>query len=123
MNVNGSSLRHTIRAWNVYSLSLLFTTLIFCGMYLELSKNFSTSSLDEAKRWFEVSAVICRFVPEGKSRAEKVGLLFMTLEALISTTQDFSNLHATTGSIHTRQQPQVGLIRNVARLWFCCILN
>ena len=101
MNVNGSSLRHTIQAWNVYSLSLLFTTLIFCGMYIELSKNFSTSSLDEAKRWFEVSAVICRFVPEGKSRAEKVGLLFITLEALTSTTQDFSNLHATTGSIHT----------------------
>ncbi|KAF9481252.1 SPO22-domain-containing protein [Pholiota conissans] len=28
--------------------------------------------LDEAKRWFEASTVICRFVPEGKLRAEKV---------------------------------------------------
>ncbi|KAF9552702.1 hypothetical protein CPC08DRAFT_261815 [Agrocybe pediades] len=30
------------------------------------------SVLDEAKRWFEVSTVICRFVPEGKQRAEKI---------------------------------------------------
>jgi hypothetical protein len=28
--------------------------------------------LDEAKRWFEASTVICRFVPGGKERAEKV---------------------------------------------------
>lgn len=28
--------------------------------------------LDEAKRWFEVSTVICRFVPGGKERAQKV---------------------------------------------------
>lgn len=28
--------------------------------------------LDEARRWFEASTVICRFVPEGKQRAEKV---------------------------------------------------
>ncbi|KAF8179159.1 meiosis protein SPO22/ZIP4 like-domain-containing protein [Pholiota molesta] len=28
--------------------------------------------LDEAKRWFEASTIICRFVPEGKLRAEKV---------------------------------------------------
>lgn len=31
--------------------------------------------LDEAKRWFEASTVICRFVPGGKDRAEKVGYL------------------------------------------------
>ncbi|KAF8957067.1 meiosis protein SPO22/ZIP4 like-domain-containing protein [Flammula alnicola] len=30
------------------------------------------SMLNEAKRWFEASTVICRFVPEGKQRAEKV---------------------------------------------------
>ncbi|PPQ85089.1 LOW QUALITY PROTEIN: hypothetical protein CVT25_009048 [Psilocybe cyanescens] len=30
------------------------------------------SMLDEAKRWFEVSTVICRFVPGGKQRSEKV---------------------------------------------------
>ncbi|KAF8919136.1 hypothetical protein CPB85DRAFT_1429768 [Mucidula mucida] len=29
------------------------------------------SALDEAKRWFESSTVICRFVPGGKERAEK----------------------------------------------------
>lgn len=27
---------------------------------------------DEAKRWFEAATVICRFVPGGKERAEKV---------------------------------------------------
>lgn len=32
----------------------------------------SASMLDEAKRWFEASTVICRFVPGGKDRAEKV---------------------------------------------------
>jgi len=31
-----------------------------------------TSMLDEAKRWFEASTVICRFVPDGKDRAEKI---------------------------------------------------
>ncbi|KAH9487374.1 hypothetical protein JR316_0001449 [Psilocybe cubensis] len=34
---------------------------------------FSSASLfEEAKRWFEVSTVICRFVPGGKQRSEKV---------------------------------------------------
>jgi len=32
----------------------------------------STSSLDEAKRWFESSTVICKYVPGGKDAAEKV---------------------------------------------------
>jgi hypothetical protein len=32
----------------------------------------SGSVLDEAKRWFELSTVMCRFVPDGQSRAEKV---------------------------------------------------
>ena len=27
---------------------------------------------DEAKRWFEAATVICRFIPGGKERAEKV---------------------------------------------------
>ncbi|PFH47189.1 hypothetical protein AMATHDRAFT_152745, partial [Amanita thiersii Skay4041] len=30
------------------------------------------SSLDEAKRWFEVATVICKFVPGGKDRAAKI---------------------------------------------------
>jgi hypothetical protein len=36
----------------------------------------STSSLDEAKRWFEVSAVICHFVPNRESWADKVSAYF-----------------------------------------------
>jgi hypothetical protein len=35
--------------------------------------------LDEAKRWFEASTVICRFVPEGQERAEKVHLFFQPI--------------------------------------------
>jgi len=31
-----------------------------------------SSMLDEAKRWFEASTVICRFVPGGKECAEKI---------------------------------------------------
>ncbi|KAK0232662.1 hypothetical protein IW262DRAFT_1260291, partial [Armillaria fumosa] len=31
-----------------------------------------SSAFDEAKRWFESSTVICRYVPGGKERAEKV---------------------------------------------------
>ncbi|RDB27351.1 TPR repeat-containing protein ZIP4 [Hypsizygus marmoreus] len=30
------------------------------------------SMLDEAKRWFEASTIICRFVPGGRDRAEKI---------------------------------------------------
>ncbi|KAI6018887.1 hypothetical protein EDC04DRAFT_2941618, partial [Pisolithus marmoratus] len=30
------------------------------------------SLVDEARRWFECATVICRFVPNGKARAEKV---------------------------------------------------
>jgi len=41
---------------------------------LLMSPRPSISMLDEAKRWFEVSTVICRFVPEGKMRAEKVSM-------------------------------------------------
>ncbi|THH12968.1 hypothetical protein EW146_g7196 [Bondarzewia mesenterica] len=32
----------------------------------------SVSLLDEAKRWFEASTVICRFVPDGETRAKKI---------------------------------------------------
>lgn len=37
----------------------------------------SASMLDEAKRWFEASTMICRFVPEGQERAEKVCPCFL----------------------------------------------
>ncbi|KAH7884118.1 hypothetical protein F5I97DRAFT_1969338 [Phlebopus sp. FC_14] len=34
----------------------------------------SASVNDEAKRWFECATVFCRFVPDGKQRAERVGI-------------------------------------------------
>ncbi|KAF8880917.1 meiosis protein SPO22/ZIP4 like-domain-containing protein [Gymnopilus junonius] len=37
------------------------------------------SSLDEAKRWFEAATVICRFVPGGKQRAEKISETYTRL--------------------------------------------
>ncbi|KAK0197894.1 hypothetical protein F5146DRAFT_1099840 [Armillaria mellea] len=39
---------------------------------LESDFLFLSSAFDEAKRWFESSTVICRYVPGGKERAEKV---------------------------------------------------
>ena len=38
--------------------------------------NDSASSLDEARRWFEVATVICKFIPGGEDRASKVLCLF-----------------------------------------------
>jgi len=32
----------------------------------------SACCLDEARRWFESSTVLCRFVPDGKVRSEKI---------------------------------------------------
>lgn len=32
----------------------------------------SVSLTDDAKRWFECATVLCRFVPDGRIRAEKV---------------------------------------------------
>ncbi|KAF9467007.1 hypothetical protein BDZ94DRAFT_1212000 [Collybia nuda] len=37
------------------------------------------SMLDEAKRWFEASTMICKFVPEGQERAEKISETYMHL--------------------------------------------
>lgn len=37
------------------------------------------SLLDEAKRWFEASTVICRFVPDGKKRADKISETYTQL--------------------------------------------
>ncbi|KAK7007973.1 meiosis protein SPO22/ZIP4 like-domain-containing protein [Favolaschia claudopus] len=39
------------------------------------------SMLDEAKRWFESATVICRFVPGGKERAEKISETYTHLLA------------------------------------------
>lgn len=40
--------------------------------FILLTSAYSACSLDEARRWFEASTVVCRFVPDGKSRSEKV---------------------------------------------------
>ncbi|PCH37228.1 hypothetical protein WOLCODRAFT_28985 [Wolfiporia cocos MD-104 SS10] len=37
------------------------------------------SLLDEAKRWFEASTTICRFVPDGDSRAAKISETYSQL--------------------------------------------
>jgi hypothetical protein len=39
----------------------------------------SAALFDEARRWFEAATVICRFVPGGRERSEKVGLLMLVL--------------------------------------------
>ncbi|KAI0757464.1 meiosis protein SPO22/ZIP4 like-domain-containing protein [Daedaleopsis nitida] len=39
------------------------------------------SLLDEAKRWFEAATTICRFVPEGKARSEKIARTYTQLLA------------------------------------------
>ncbi|CAL1696816.1 unnamed protein product [Somion occarium] len=39
------------------------------------------SQVDEAKRWFELSTVVCRYVPNGMSRAEKISDAYTQLLA------------------------------------------
>lgn len=39
------------------------------------------SMVDEAKRWFECSTIICRFVPDGRQRAEKISTTYSDLLA------------------------------------------
>jgi len=43
---------------------------------------YSATQFNEAKRWFESATVLCRFVPDGVAKAEKVrdGCLFSTPE-------------------------------------------
>ncbi|KAH7925693.1 SPO22-domain-containing protein [Leucogyrophana mollusca] len=43
------------------------------------------SLIDEAKRWFECSTVICRFVPDGKRRADKISDTYTDLLARYSS--------------------------------------
>ncbi|KAI0825283.1 meiosis protein SPO22/ZIP4 like-domain-containing protein [Trametes gibbosa] len=38
-----------------------------------------SSMLDEAKRWFEAATTICRFVPDGESRSEKISNTYSQL--------------------------------------------
>ncbi|KAK0245171.1 hypothetical protein EDD85DRAFT_8484 [Armillaria nabsnona] len=44
-----------------------------------------SSAFDEAKRWFESSTVICRYVPGGKERAEKISDTYTRLLERCST--------------------------------------
>ncbi|KAJ8703329.1 sporulation-specific protein 22, variant 2 [Pleurotus ostreatus] len=44
------------------------------------------SSLDEAKRWFESATVVCRFVPDGRSLANKISETYAHLLARYSET-------------------------------------
>ncbi|KIM81848.1 hypothetical protein PILCRDRAFT_8503 [Piloderma croceum F 1598] len=41
----------------------------------------SASLLDEARRWFESSTVICKFVPDGENRAQKISKTYTHLLA------------------------------------------
>jgi len=72
----------------------------------------SASVLDEAKRWFEASTVICRFVPGGKQRAEKVRIVCLVhlllrvpfrscahVHLTLFLTQDLGNLLSTPRSV------------------------
>ncbi|KAG2072988.1 SPO22-domain-containing protein [Suillus decipiens] len=43
------------------------------------------SMIDEAKRWFECSTIICRFVPDGRQRAEKISTTYSDLLARYPT--------------------------------------
>ncbi|KAG1746972.1 meiosis protein SPO22/ZIP4 like-domain-containing protein [Suillus lakei] len=43
------------------------------------------SMVDEAKRWFECSTIICRFVPDGRQRAEKISTTYSDLLARYPT--------------------------------------
>ncbi|KAJ7609436.1 hypothetical protein FB45DRAFT_944458 [Roridomyces roridus] len=45
-----------------------------------------SSMLDEAKRWFEVATLICKYVPGGEERAEKISDTYMHLLARYNPT-------------------------------------
>lgn len=54
--------------------------------------NDSASSLDEARRWFEVATVICKFIPGGGDRATKVLCLFNYCDRDSDCIQDLGNV-------------------------------
>lgn len=55
----------------------------------------SASMVDEAKRWFERSTVLCRFVPDGRKRAEKVGKSAVEETGFITSRNRFQSPIAT----------------------------
>jgi hypothetical protein len=63
----------------------------------------SASLADEAKRWFECSTVLCRFVPDGRLRAEKVCPMTTTKHAhnaALPRLSDIQSLQRTTDALH-----------------------
>lgn len=50
------------------------------------------SLLDEAKRWFEASTTICRFVPDGATRAERIS---ETYSRLLERYTQYAAAHST----------------------------
>ena len=64
----------------------------------------SASLADEAKRWFECSTVLCRFVPDGRLRAEKVCPTTTTKHAhntaLLRPSPDIQSLHRIADALH-----------------------
>ena len=84
---------HSVQHWNRVSTvrSLLTITLVLCNHLIQSCSLFvflpvlhihSSSMMDEAKRWFEASTVICNFVPGGKERAEKVRQIRMCVSSM-----------------------------------------
>lgn len=51
---------------------LQYTSRSFTQWNVALNPSCSVSLVDEARRWFESSTIICRYVPDGPARAEKV---------------------------------------------------
>lgn len=96
MNASGFSPHHIIRVLSVWSeCRFAFTSQVLAD---DLCR---ASSLDEAKRWFESSTVICKFVPGGTERAEKVyqqlWKLCISLTPMIPA--DFRNICTAIGSV------------------------
>lgn len=64
----------------------------------------SASLADEAKRWFECSTILCRFVPDGRLRAEKVCPMTTTKRAHNAASArlslDIESLHRATDALH-----------------------
>ena len=99
MNDNGYSAPRIIQGLSVSSISALFT----CSVS-ELNLSCSVSLVDEARRWFESSTVICRYVPGGPARAEKVSCLF-TLCLLSGWIHNIGQISGTYTELLSRFQP------------------
>lgn len=94
-------------------------------VWLTLSQVRGSASLtDEAKRWFECATVLCRFVPDGRPRAEKV--CPMTTLKLVHNAAppwsclDIESLHRTIDALRRPTHPfTFGRLRTVVRCRRC----